>query len=133
MLGCDNVAAGINKRKRTFRISDFQHDWYWQFLFVFIASGRNLQNLPNWLKGLKQHFKKQLNVWALASLSFSVGEYQVKCSEASQFFSQTPCGYLVGFPSLFLIWFIPQSQLVFAFRSVGVKACEKVLTAMHPR
>lgn len=69
----------------------------------------------------------------MASLSFSVGEYQVKCSEASQFFSQTPCGYLVGFPSLFLIWFIPQSQLVFAFHSVGGKACEKVLTATHPR
>lgn len=59
-------------------------------------------------------------------------EYQVKYSEASQFFSQTPCGYLVGFPSLFLVWFIPQSQLVFAIHSVGGKACEKVLTALRP-
>lgn len=61
-----------------------------------------------------------------------MGEYQVKYSEASEFFSQTPCGYLVGFPSLFLIWFIPQSQLVFAVRSVGGKACEEVLTTIHP-
>lgn len=61
-----------------------------------------------------------------------MGEYQVKYSEASQFFSHTLCGYWVGFPSLFLLWFIPQSQLVFAIHSVGGKAGENVLTALHP-
>lgn len=60
-----------------------------------------------------------------------MGEYQVKYSEASQFFSQTPCGYC-RFPFPVLIWFIPQSQLVFAVRSVGGKACEEVLTTIHP-
>lgn len=44
-----------------------------------------------------------------------VGEQQVKYSGASESFSQTPCGYLVGFPDLFLIWFTPQSQRVLLF------------------